>query len=40
MREEALVNHPRHTEAMMMNLLIEHEMRLQKLENEHQNIKL
>ena len=32
MREETLVNHPDHTEAMLMNILIEMEMRLQKLE--------
>jgi hypothetical protein len=34
MREECLVNHPRHTEAMMMNIMIEHELRLQKLEKK------
>jgi hypothetical protein len=34
MREETLVNHPRHTEAMLMNILIEMEMRLQKLEKK------
>jgi hypothetical protein len=36
MREETLVMHPDHTEAMMMNILIEMEMRLQKLENKLQ----
>jgi len=34
MREETRVNHHDHTEAMMMNILVEMEMRLQKLENE------
>ena len=34
MREETLVMHPDHTEAMMMNILVEHEMRLQKLEKK------
>jgi len=32
MREETLVNHPDHREAMM-NVLVEMEMRLQKLED-------
>lgn len=34
MREETLVMHHDHTEAAMMNILIEMEMRLQKLEAE------
>ena len=32
MREETLVMHHDHTEAMLMNILVEMEMRLQKLE--------
>jgi hypothetical protein len=35
-----LVNYHLHTEAMRMNILIEQEMRLQKLENELHNNKL
>ncbi|WP_424359759.1 hypothetical protein [Methanocella sp. MCL-LM] len=31
-REETLVNHPNHTEATIMNILIEQEMRIQELE--------
>ena len=34
MREETLVNHHDRVEAAMMNILIEHEMRLQKLEKK------
>ncbi len=37
MREETLVMHHDHTEAMLMNILVEMEIRLQKLENELQN---
>ncbi len=33
MREETLVMHHDHTEAMLMNILVEMEMRLQRLEN-------
>lgn len=33
-REETLVNHPDHTEAALMNILIEMEMRLKELEKE------
>ena len=39
MRDETLVNHPDHTEAALMNILIEQEMRLRKLETERQNDK-
>ncbi len=35
MREETLVMHHDHTEAMLMNILIEMEMRLRKLESEY-----
>lgn len=31
-REETLVNHPNHTEAAMMNVLIEMEIRIRELE--------
>jgi hypothetical protein len=34
MREGTLVNHPDHTEAMLMNFLVEMEMQLRKLENK------
>jgi hypothetical protein len=34
MREETLVMHPDHTEAMLMNIMIKMEMRLRKLENK------
>ena len=33
-REETLVSHPDHTEAMFMNILMEMEIRLQKLESD------
>jgi hypothetical protein len=33
-REETLVNHPDNTEAVLMNILIEMEMRMRKLERE------
>ncbi len=33
-REETLVSHPDHTEAMLMNILMEMEIRLQKLESD------
>ena len=33
-REETLVNHPNHTEAALMNILIEQELRLRRLEEE------
>lgn len=33
-REETLVNHPNHTEAVIMNILVEQEMRLQALEQK------
>ena len=34
-REETLVSHPNHTEAAMMNILIELELRLRHLEQNH-----
>ena len=37
-REETLVSHPDHTEAMLMNILMEMEIRLQKLESDHKNM--
>ncbi len=39
-REETLVNRPDPTEVMLMNILIEMEMRLRKLEMGQQNDKL
>lgn len=33
-REETLVSHPNHTEAVLMNVLIEMETRIEKLESE------
>jgi hypothetical protein len=39
MREETLVMHPDRTEAMLMNILIEHEMRLRALETKLKNDK-
>lgn len=33
-REETLVNHPDHTEAAMMNILIEMELRMRELERK------
>lgn len=33
-REETLVMHPNHTEAVMMNILIEMELRLRQLEED------
>ena len=34
-REETLISHPNHTEAAMMNILIELELRLRHLEQNH-----
>ncbi|MCD1295270.1 hypothetical protein CUJ83_09690 [Methanocella sp. CWC-04] len=34
-REETLVNHPNNTEAAMMNILIEMEMRIRELERNN-----
>lgn len=39
MCEETLVRHLEHTGAMLMNILVEMEMRLQRLENNLQNDK-
>ena len=36
-REETLVSHPNHTEAVLVNILIEMEIRLQKLEAAEKN---
>ena len=32
-REETLVNHPQHTEAAIMNILVEQELRIRELES-------
>lgn len=37
MCEQTLVNHSDHTEAMLMNIMVEMEMRLRKLETERWN---
>lgn len=38
-REETLISHPDHTEAMLMNILMEIEIRIQKLETDHEGHK-
>ncbi|HEY3421729.1 MAG TPA: hypothetical protein VGK13_01125 [Methanocellaceae archaeon] len=37
-REETLISHPDRTEAMLMNILMEMEIRIQKLESDHNTL--